>query len=182
LFCEILLGGSLILTQFIPRFRAWPPPDRKSWQYIFTWGLTIVSSGGIFILGILDWNSFIVHDWMRYLVGIGLIILGLILVIWGVRTLGIYATQGLGGEFIREGPYRFSRNPQYLGDIALLMGFILLCNSLMAGITGLLGIVCLILAPYAEEPWLMERFGDAYKDYKSQIPRFISLGSSKDGG
>ena len=109
-------------------------------------------------------------------------IFGLILVIWGVRTLGVYATQGLGGEFIREGPYRFSRNPQYVGDIALLMGYILMCNSILAGITGLLGIVWLVLAPYTEEPWLMDRFGDAYKDYKSQVPRFISLWGYKHGG
>ena len=95
-----------------PRFRDWPPPDRKSWQYIFTWGSTIVSSGGVFILGILDCND--------------------------------------------------------------------LCNSILAGITGLLGIVCLILAPYTEEPWLMERFNDAYKDNKSQVPRFMSSGGCKD--
>ena len=180
--CEVLLGSSLLLTLFLPRFSVWPPPDRKSWQYIFIWGLTIISTSGVFILGILDWNNFIVHDWIRYPFGIGLIILGVILVIWGVGMLGVYATRGLGGEFVRQGPYKFSRNPQYLGDIALLIGYILLCNSLLAGIAGLLGIVCFILAPYTEEPWLLKRFGDGYRDYMSRVPRFISLGDCRDGG
>jgi len=95
------------------------------------------------------------------------------LALWGVVTLGIHASQGLGGDLVREGPYRFTRNPQYVGDIAIIIGYIVFSNSRMALIAGLLGIGWFVLAPFVEEPWLRARFGDAYDEYVSEVPRFI---------
>jgi len=55
---EAFLVVSLIVTLVNPSLRVWPPPERNSWQYFFTWGLSIGSWAGILTLGILDWNSF----------------------------------------------------------------------------------------------------------------------------
>jgi protein-S-isoprenylcysteine O-methyltransferase Ste14 len=173
LVAQALLGGSLIVTLLVPGFRVWPPPGKRSWQYAFTWGLTFVSFGGILVLGILDWNSFLLDHWLRFPVGIALIAFSLYLVLWAIRTLGSHASQGLGGGLIREGPYRWTRNPQYVADIVMLAGFAVLTNSTLALITGFLGAAWFILAPFTEEPWLREQFGEEYDRYTEAVPRFI---------
>ena len=179
---EVLLGGSLVLTLLLPRFRAWPPPSKHSWQYYFVWVTTISSYIGIIMIGILDWNSLTINPWLRYPVGILLMIFGFMLAMWGVWTLGIHTSQGLGGDLVREGPYRFTRNPQYVGDIAIIIGYIFLSNSKMVLIVGILGIIWFILAPFAEEPWLRDQLGAAYDKYLTEVPRFILTKRRKDAG
>ncbi len=179
---ESVLGISLILTLLVPGFRAWPPPGKNSWQYYFIWVSTIPSYIGIIALGILDWNSFMIHHWIRFPVGILTLIIGLALAIWGVRALGIHASQGLGGDLMRAGPYQFTRNPQYVGDVAMIIGYIILSSSKMLLIAGLLGVFWFILAPYVEEPWLRGQFGKDYDNYVSEVPRFIIPMRRKDAG
>ena len=104
LVAEALVGGSLIVTLLLPRFRIWPPPKRMSWQYIYTWGLTLASYAGILSLEILDWNSFILIHWRRFPIGIAIIFASFVLVMWAVWTLGFHASQGLGGKFVQQGP------------------------------------------------------------------------------
>lgn len=179
---EVLLGGSLVLTLLLPGFRAWPPPSKNSWQYYFVWVTTISSYIGIIMIGILDWNSLTINPWLRYPVGILLMLFGFILAMWGVWTLGIHASQGLDGGLVREGPYQFTRNPQYVGDIAIIIGYIFLSNSNMVLIVGILGILWFILAPFAEEPWLRNQLGDEYDKYLTEVPRFILTKERKDAG
>jgi len=175
LLAQALLGGSLIVTILVPRFRVWPPPGKGSWQYVFTWGLTFVSFGGNLVLGILDWNSFVLDHWLRFPTGIALIALSLFLVLWAIRTLGTYASQGLGGGLILTGPYRWTRNPQYVADILMLVGFAILSNSVLALITGSLGATWFFLAPFTEEQWLGDQFGEEYDQYAKHVPRFVSI-------
>lgn len=76
---------------------------------------------------------------------------------------------------MEEGPYRFTRNPQYVEDIGMLAGFAVLANLTFAWITCLLGMVWFFLAPLVEEPWLREKFGAEYDLYMQRVPRFLSL-------
>lgn len=179
---EVLLGASLIVTLRIPSLRVWPPPRRNSWQYLFTWGLTMVSFAGILILGILGWDSFVLDHWLRFPIGIGLIASSIVLVIWAIRALGLHASQGLGGRLIQQGPYQITRNPQYVADIGMLAGFAILANSTYAWLTCLLSMAWFILAPFTEEPWLRDEFGLDYDLYRERVPRFISFRRRKDAG
>jgi protein-S-isoprenylcysteine O-methyltransferase Ste14 len=182
LVAELLLGGSLVLTLRLPRIRIWPPPRRRSWQYVYTWGLTLVSFAGILALGVLDWNSFVLEHCLRVPIGLGLIVSSIVLAIWAIRTLGLHASQGLGGRLVESGPYSFTRNPQYLADIGMLAGFAVLANSVYLWITCLLGMVWFVLAPFTEEPWLRDRFGEEYDFYMKRVPRFLSFGGQDDAG
>ena len=180
LVAQLLLGGSLVLTLRAPRIRIWPPPRRRSWQYVYTWGLTLISFAGILALGFLGWNSFVLEHCLRVPIGFGLIISSIVLVVWAVRILGLHASQGLGGTLVEEGPYRFTRNPQYVADIGMLAGFAVLANSTYAWITCLLGMVWFALAPFTEEPWLRDQFGIEYDLYMKRVPRFLSF--KRQGG
>ena len=106
IFSEVLLGGSLILTMTVPVIRVWPPPGKNSWQYRYTWTMTILSMLGTIVLGLLDWNTFILHDWVRFAIGGPLIVGGLLFALWSVRTLGVHASLSLGGKLIDQRPYK----------------------------------------------------------------------------
>ena len=175
IFAEAVLGVSLILTLVHPKIRAWPPPGRDSWQYRLTWSLTITSMLGVLVLGILDWGSMPIPVPIRVAVGSLLMLLGLALALWAIRFLTVSTSLGLGGRFAQEGPYRFTRNPQYVGDILLIVGYIILSSSWLALITGLIGSLWFILAPFTEEPWLRERYGEEYERYLDTVPRFIGV-------
>jgi protein-S-isoprenylcysteine O-methyltransferase Ste14 len=123
----------------------------------------------------MDWDSFIIKAKLRFFIGGILILAGGGISFWGVKILGIYTSQGLGGEFITEGPYRYTRNPQYVGDITMIIGYIILSNSTLTLIVGLFGIFWFVLAPYTEEPWLQDQHGAAYDDYMLKVPRFLSI-------
>ena len=175
---EALIIAALVVTVLVPSRRVWPPPGRKSWQYRYIWTLTTVSILGAGVLGFLDWDTFILAHWSRLVAGAVLLVGGLSFALWGMKTLGVHASLGLGGEFITHGPYRYSRNPEYVGDVAAITGYALMCNSDLTMVAGALGIACFLLMPLAEEPWLRERFGEGYDDYIARVPRFIGRARS----
>jgi protein-S-isoprenylcysteine O-methyltransferase Ste14 len=170
---EVIYLLLFILTIRRKDFRFWPPPSHRSWQFFTSWLLAALVFVGFFFVGLIDFNSFFLHTWLRYPIGILFHLIGAIIGSWSFKTFRLRATIGLGDELITEGPYQYSRNPQYLGDILHILGYLLLTNSWMTWIIGALGIVLNILAPYTEEPWLEEKFGDVYLEYKYNVPRFL---------
>lgn len=170
---ELALLASLIVSIYRPRFRIWPPPGQRTWQFWCVWVWTAVAFVSSVALAFLDHGSFVLDHVAWKVAGAALIVLGTALADWGVRTLTSRTSRGLGGAFKRRGPYRWSRNPQYLGHIAVVTGFILAFDSVHLAITGLLAIGCLVLAPLAEEPWLAGRYGEEYREYRRGVPRFL---------
>ncbi|MHA1271108.1 MAG: methyltransferase family protein [Candidatus Helarchaeota archaeon] len=172
---EVILCGSLIFSIIFPKYRIWPPLKKNSWQFYFTWTLTIIPMLGIFILGILDWNNFLYYHFSRFIIGAVLIFGGTFFLVWGIRTLSIHTTLGHKGELLTNGPYKYSRNPQYIGDIAIFIGYFFVSNSFLVLIGILIGIICFILTPFTEEPWLRKLYGDIYNEYCQKVPRFFKL-------
>jgi len=72
-----------------PDRRAWPPPQTQSWQYYATWVFFYIAFTANALLVQLDWNSWIIPDEIRYFIGIPLIVAGLILISWGIVTVGV---------------------------------------------------------------------------------------------
>ena len=108
----VTLIGILIFSIRNPSRRFWPPPGQKSWQFAIVWTVTVLSFGGLIVVGVLDWNSLNWPGFFRWPVGIGLILIGNVLAWIGVAQLSFKTTSGAKGELITDGLYSYSRNPQ----------------------------------------------------------------------
>jgi len=170
---EFLLGGGLIVSLILPKYRIWPPPKKGSWQY---WYIHFSTESSIFCflaLGILEWNTWFLTHWLRFVFASILILVGAPFFLWALRTLTIATSLGLKGKLVTYGLYRYSRNPQYVGAILFFSGLIILFNSFYAFIIGTIGNIWFLLTPFIEEPWLREQFKKEYIDYSKKVPRFI---------
>ncbi|VVV00881.1 methyltransferase family protein [Mesonia oceanica] len=110
---------------------------------------------------------------VRYYLGLPLFILGTSITCWAIALMGARNTLGIENKFITIGPYRYSRNPQYIGDILILMGSALFINSSMLFVPSILACIGFRLMPFPEEDWLKERYGVEYIEYYNHITRFI---------
>ncbi len=170
----LLNSATLVLSIVRPDLRVWPPPRRDSWQYFYNGAMSFTGLLGLVTLGILDWNSFALHGSSRFFPGGMLMACGLF-ALWGYLALGVRASQGLGGELVTTGPYRYSRNPKYVGTIPAVLGYAIICNSTLALVTAMLISVWFILVPFAEESWCRENLGAPYEAYAARVPRFFGL-------
>ena len=168
----VLLIGAMWSVAY-PAKRIWPPPGRGFWQYRLTWACFYLVFALNAALLILDWNSWLFENNLRLIVGIPLALIGALLVSWGVAALGARNTSGLKGGFVSSGPYRFTRNPQYLGDMILFVGLSVIANSLYLWITHVLLIIVFTVVPLAEETWLEDQYGGPYIEYKRGSSRFL---------
>ena len=177
---EIAYLGLFWLTLRRPGFRFWPPPSARSWQFFAAWLAAGVVSAIFLLLGAADFNSACLPIFQHRLpLALALFGLGSALGTWAWLSFGLRATLGLGKQLVTRGPYRYTRNPEYIGDSLNILGYMVLTNSWMAWVLGILGLALNILAPFTEEPWLEERFGAEYLAYKEAVPRFTRLGRRK---
>lgn len=77
-------------------------------------------------------------------------------------------------RIVREGSFRFSRNPLYLALLLLLGGIaVLQCSIWLAFALIILFILLERFAVRPEEKYLADKFGDDYLDYKASVRRWI---------
>ena len=169
---SFLLG--LIITIFSSKIQIWPPPEDNPPVFWFYSIIDVVFFIGLIYLNITEnknHNFFVTRIVSATILGL----FGLIFVFWGTRNIGIKQMFGLKGELIVKGPFRFTRNPEYLGFVSLLISGLILSDSVYVFIVNLIGVVWFLLAPLTEERWLYEQFGERYARYSEVVPRFVSL-------
>ncbi len=111
---------------------------------------------------------------------IGLIALagGLSLMIWGLLTFRRAGTPVVPIRSARlvvtGGPFRFTRNPMYLGLTSAYFGLALLFNEGWAVVLLPVALVALtVLVIAREERHLSELFGAEYDTYRTRVPRWL---------
>ncbi len=164
-----VLGWSIAF----PARRIWPPEQSSRAQKVAVWLHAMLIFGCALILGLADWNNLGLPSWLRWCVGLPLIIAGNVVVWLGVTQIGMAATSGEATGLRTGGLYRYSRNPQYMADMVILIGWAVLSASSWTLPVVLLGMAALALAPFAEERWLADRYGEEYADYRSKVRRYI---------
>lgn len=76
-----------------------------------------------------------------------------------------------GHEFVRSGPFRFMRHPTYCSMVFELLAFAFVCNAVYPlFVIVLLFVPVLFLRLRIEEAALVEKFGDAYREYQRTTP------------
>ena len=115
-----------------------------------------------------------VLEWVGYvlvLIGLGLTISAASGLMRARTTLDPH---GSVSNIVTSGPYRFSRNPIYLGFVCLLIGFPFIFRMYWGLILSPLLIVLMnMLVIQHEEAYLAKKFGEAYTGYKSRVRRWL---------
>jgi protein-S-isoprenylcysteine O-methyltransferase Ste14 len=110
------------------------------------------------------------------LAGVVLTLLGELIRLWAVHHIGVISRTRSDrlGPLVESGPFAIVRNPLYLGNIALWVGF-----ALAASVVWLAPVIVVLLgAEYHaivrwEESLLEARLGEAYRQYAARVPRWM---------
>lgn len=165
--------AALVWSVAYPAKRIWPPNTYSTWTPVVVWVPTFALFGTLIALGVIGWGQMPIPNWVRFGLGIPIIVFSNIVVWNEVRGFGIAQTGGAQGTLKTDGLYRYSRNPQYVADACMILGWLLLSSSVAALLVGAAAITVLLFAPHAEESWMKERYGEAYEAYLKVTPRFF---------
>jgi protein-S-isoprenylcysteine O-methyltransferase Ste14 len=133
---------------------------------------------GMIALGrFLPLGSWLEMPWRH--AGFLLIAAGLVLPVWGILTFRrmntpVHPGEGHARAIVDQGPYRFTRNPMYLGMTIILIGIAVRLGTW----SPILGVpVFMILVEHLwirrEEHWLTEAFGETYTQYRKRVRRWF---------
>ncbi|MDX3926992.1 MAG: isoprenylcysteine carboxylmethyltransferase family protein [Shinella sp.] len=116
--------------------------------------------------------------WLTRLVGGGLVLLAVFLDIWAMRTLLDCHTTILphrcSTHLVTTGPYRFTRNPIYLGHTLTTAGIGILLHNPWFLLTTIVSVaVTTLVAVRREELHLLSRFGIEFERYCRTTTRWI---------
>ena len=140
----------------------------------------LIYLGGLAVGFLLDWllPSASLSSALSIPLGIALVGVGLTLMssfVAAFRRAGTAVpTRRESTAIVTTGPYRFSRNPGYMGMALVFSGIVLLAEALWA--FAALAVV-LLLIRYGviarEERYLERKFGDEYTGYRARVRRWI---------
>jgi hypothetical protein len=138
-------AGEALLRLTVPGFDADPVRGRRLVQLLFGAGAAIAFAGAL----LRSWataylRSAVVHD-------------------------GAVHTEGL----VADGPYRFVRNPLYLGTQLLMFGVALVASRLGAIVLLVAGSVFHLRLIAREEAALLAAQGEPFRAYCARVPRFV---------
>lgn len=105
------------------------------------------------------------------------ILMATLLSVWSQETMGASWRPDIGpaeeASLITTGPFRFTRNPNYMAMLAAAVCATLLAPTLI-GLAGVLVLFCaLTLTARSEEHILTRVFGTPYREYASRTGRFL---------
>ena len=102
--------------------------------------------------------------------------IGAVLRVWGTATLGPATVNSLSmkaGAVVADGPYRYVRNPLYLGLWCMVAALAFLMPPSGALCSMALITLFIVRLTMGEEGFLAERLGEPYQAYLRAVPRFL---------
>jgi protein-S-isoprenylcysteine O-methyltransferase Ste14 len=110
---------------------------------------------------------------------------GLPLLAWGYlqyRLVGQYRAQHGGGgpgvtvppdRLVQDGPYRYTRNPMYLGHLIFILGLAVTFRSWLAGVLFVAMAHWFHIRVRKDEQRLAARFGSDFTAYAARVKRWV---------
>ncbi|MBZ5589102.1 MAG: isoprenylcysteine carboxylmethyltransferase family protein [Acidobacteriia bacterium] len=97
------------------------------------------------------------------------------LLVGGLLALAAVRAIGRGRTLVTHGPYRWIRNPYFLGVLLMLVGAIIAMRSLPALVLFIPTLRVTVARAHREEHNLALRFGEAYERYWTKVPSFLPV-------
>jgi protein-S-isoprenylcysteine O-methyltransferase Ste14 len=177
---------AIVLIMLYHRLRSWQskePLDRRQ-EGVFILA-TLRPVGLAMWVGVIAylinpawmaWSSIPLPVWLRWS-GAGVLFLGVALLAWTLRNLGVNLTDTVvtrqAHTLITQGPYRWVRHPFYDALALFVVGFALITANWFILATGAVVFLLLAVRSQTEEALLSARFGEAYRSYQKSTGRFL---------
>jgi protein-S-isoprenylcysteine O-methyltransferase Ste14 len=151
--------------------------EKQELLFFRLFALTYLIMPLYFLTPWLDFARLPLPAWLRWLGG-GITYAGIGLFGWAHQALGMNWTAVLAlakeHELVTNGPYRAVRHPMYSAFFVIGVGLLLLSANGFIGITYLGILLLMVLARVSlEEKMMVERFGDAYRQYIEKTGRLF---------
>jgi protein-S-isoprenylcysteine O-methyltransferase Ste14 len=113
------------------------------------------------------------------LLGLILVLVGAVGLFWGVAVHAAQSDEGTQwvldkSYLLSSGLYTYSRNPMYVSELILMLGWVIFYGSIAVLIA--LVVWFLFFSFYQiplEERVLEAHFGESYRQYKNRVPRWV---------
>ena len=137
---------------------------------------TVVASAVLIRVVPLRWPG--LDDAAARFIGLGFGVAGLALIFWSAITMWRHKTTVLPNrgvsELVTDGPYRFRRNPIYIGDALVLLGIAEMTKNIwFAILVPVFALLVTWLAILPEERHLEAKFGDRWRAYRDTTRRWL---------
>ncbi len=151
------------------------PLDKGSFWIIVVASIIFLSAS-LYDFYILQWTLYEAETF--YYLGIVLFITGYALRLTSRillhKQFSVFVALQKEHKLITTGIYKYVRHPIYTAGIISFIGFILLTNSTLGILTGLLLVLpALLYRIHIEEKMLIAHFGDEYVEYKKKVKALI---------
>jgi protein-S-isoprenylcysteine O-methyltransferase Ste14 len=170
----VLLVGLLLVTLVLPSFRIWPTPGPGSWQGYVFWPLFRSLNVLCFAAALADRTPALgLPLWLR---GLALLVLAgsVASFAYAFRVLGRDNSYCAQDGLVTTGIYRWTRNPQNAMLVVVYACLAVAADSLSAWLLCAAMMAVYVLMVLAEEPWLEAAYGEPYRSYCREVPRFFA--------
>jgi protein-S-isoprenylcysteine O-methyltransferase Ste14 len=99
-------------------------------------------------------------------------IIGFILLIPAIILFVAAIVSAARGSLVKTGISGIVRHPMYLGTALAAFALILVFQSILSIVLGIMAIPLLWIAGTLEDTYNIERFGDSYRKYIKSVPRW----------
>ena len=170
----VVLGAATVLVRY-----ALLAPGRRERSRS---RLQLVSFAEVGAVWSVSWHPVVVatpewYDVALRPLGIALMLVAGLLVSWAYVLMGRYWDAAISvredHRVVDDGPFAVVRHPVYLGLILFLGGGALLLADPLVGLVALATTVLLVFRARAEERFLEEHLGDAYREYERRVPMLL---------
>lgn len=170
-----LLAAYLGLSLLHADMGLWPASE--GWRHHLAFGLFRLFCGGTVVFALAEVGLHGWGHWARYAVGVPITLMAFGATLRGYHFLGLDNTYCETDGLVTGGMYEISRNPQYVTSVLATIGLGIATGSPVTLIFAATLFALYHLFVLNEERWLLQNYGQPFRDYMSNTPRFVDARS-----